>query len=158
MAKPIFFVWTLMRFDLRAHSQNRPFHLYLGLVAGLFVYGSAARSVVDLVRPTLSEWGLRIALDWLMVVLAIGLVAWLGWWRKTRLTAPTAPGGLKYLLLLAALVVVPFVAVVVAVPNWFVGGVGGLQRVKRLYRRGEFRRVPFHRLVVESKPIRVGCL
>jgi membrane protease YdiL (CAAX protease family) len=75
--------------------------------------------VVEAILPSLSTWGSRIVLNWLLVVLAVGLVAWLGWWREIRLTAPIAPGARRFLLPLVAFVVVPFVAAVTLVPAWF---------------------------------------
>lgn len=104
---------------MRASLERNPVRLTLGIAIGLFVYGVAARPTVEALAPALSILGVRVALNWLFVVLVVGLVAWLGWWSRIRLTAPIAPGGRRYLLVLGALVLVPLVGSVLAVPDAF---------------------------------------
>jgi membrane protease YdiL (CAAX protease family) len=89
------------------YFQSRPVQLYVGILAGMLVFGVVARPVVETLAPDLSVIGIRVVLNWLFVALVVGLVAWLGWWRKVRLIAPVASGGRRYLLVLAALLLVP---------------------------------------------------
>jgi membrane protease YdiL (CAAX protease family) len=81
--------------------------LYVGILAGMLAFGVLARPLVETLAPDLSVIGIRVVINWVFVALVVGLVAWLGWWRKVRLTAPIASGGRRYLLVLAALVLVP---------------------------------------------------
>ncbi len=89
------------------YFQSRPVQLYVGILAAMLVFGVVARPIVETLVPDLSVIGIRVVLNWLFVALVVGLVAWLGWWRKVRLTAPIASGGRRYLLVLAALLLVP---------------------------------------------------
>lgn len=104
---------------MQAYFQRRPLHLYSGLVFGLLAFGVVARPIVEAFAPGLSMMGIRVTINWTFVALVVALVAWLGWWDRIRLTSSIDAGGRKYLLLLAALIVAPFVAAVLAVPGWF---------------------------------------
>lgn len=99
------------------YFNRNPLHLYVGLVAGLFVFGVVARPLVDLLVPGLAMMGLRVTINWMFVALVVALVGVLGWWGKVRLTAPIAAGGRRYLVVLAALVVVPMAVTLLLVPN-----------------------------------------
>ena len=109
---------------MRNYFDHRPVQLYAALVVGLLLFGVTARPAVEFLFPELSMMGLRVTINWLFVGLVIGLVALLGWWGKVRLTAPIAADGRRYLLLLAALVIVPMLVTVLfvsepfAVPDW----------------------------------------
>lgn len=111
---------------MRNYFDNRPFQLYAALVLGLLLFGVTARPAVSFLLPELSTMGLRVTINWVFVSLVVGLVALLGWWGKIRLTAPIAEDGHRYLLLLAALVMVPMLVTVLliadpfAVPDWTV--------------------------------------
>ncbi|MFC7251423.1 CPBP family intramembrane glutamic endopeptidase [Halomicroarcula sp. GCM10025324] len=89
------------------YLQSRPVQLYVSILAAMLVFGVVARPIVETLAPDLSVIGIRVVLNWVFVALVVGLVSWLGWWRKVRLTAPIASGGRRYLLVLAALLVVP---------------------------------------------------
>lgn len=89
------------------YFQSRPVQLYVGILAAMLAFGVLARPLVETLAPGLSVVGIRVVVNWLFVALVVGLVAWLGWWRKVRLTAPIASGGRRYLLVLAALLFVP---------------------------------------------------
>jgi membrane protease YdiL (CAAX protease family) len=101
------------------YFQSRPVQLYVSILAGMLVFGVLARPLVETLAPELSVIGIRVVLNWLFVALVVGLVAWLGWWRKVRLTAPVAPGGRRYLLVLAALLVVPLGVTLALTPTPF---------------------------------------
>jgi membrane protease YdiL (CAAX protease family) len=104
---------------MRHYLDKRPAQLYIALVLGLLLFGAIARPAVQSVLPDLSIMGLRVTINWLFVVLVVGLVALLGWWGKIRLTAPIAAGGQRYLLVLAALIAVPMLVTVLLVPDPF---------------------------------------
>jgi membrane protease YdiL (CAAX protease family) len=77
----------------------------LGIVVLLFV---ATRVVLGSLFPTLTIDGISLITNWILVALVIGLVAWLGWWGKIRLTAPVNRRALVYLVPLFGLVFLPF--------------------------------------------------
>lgn len=105
---------------MRTYFERRPLTLYFVLVVGLLVFGVVVRPILEALVPGLAMMGFRVTINWIFVVLVVGLVALLGWWGKVRLTAPIAAGGRRYLLLLAALVVVPMVVTVLLVSEPFV--------------------------------------
>jgi len=104
---------------MQDYFERRPLRLYFALVLSLLVFGAAARPAVGFFLPDLSMMGLRVTVNWLFVILVVGLVALLGWWDEIRLTAPLAAGGRRYLLVLAALVALPMLVTVLAVPDPF---------------------------------------
>lgn len=104
---------------MKTSTRSRPAHLYVGLLAAMLVFGVVARPLVETLAPGLSTIGIRVVVNWIFVGLVVGLVAWLGWWRKIRLTAPIAEGGRRYLLVLAALLLVPLGATLALTPAPF---------------------------------------
>jgi len=89
------------------YFQSRPVQLYVGILAAMLLFGVLARPLVETLAPGLSVIGIRVVVNWLFVALVVGLVAWLGWWQKVRLTTSIASGGRRYLLVLVALLLVP---------------------------------------------------
>lgn len=104
---------------MKTYIQSRPVALYLGVFGMVLVFGLVARPLVETLAPDLSIIGIRVAINWLFVVLVIGLTTWLGFWKKVRLTVPISRGRYPYLLLLAGIVAIPFVAVVISASNPF---------------------------------------
>ena len=104
---------------MRISIRSRPVHLYFGILAAMLVFGVIARPLVEALAPGLSMIGVRVVVNWVFVALVVGLVAWLGWWEKIRLTAPIPRGGRRYLLVLAALILGPLAATVALAPDPF---------------------------------------
>ncbi|SFR65676.1 hypothetical protein SAMN04487947_3174 [Halogeometricum rufum] len=75
-----------------------------------------SRVALEALFPSLTLHGIGLILNWVFVALVVGLVAWLGWWEKIRLTAPVNRRALIYLLPFAAMVFVP-VAFGFAIPD-----------------------------------------
>jgi membrane protease YdiL (CAAX protease family) len=88
--------------------ERRPVAFTVGtavVIVGLTVF---ARLVLAPLLPFLTLDGLGLLLNWVFVALVLGLVAWLGWWEKIRLTAPVNRGALVYLLPFVAMILLPF--------------------------------------------------
>ncbi|WP_254838386.1 CPBP family intramembrane glutamic endopeptidase [Natronomonas marina] len=85
----------------------------LGFIVALFV---GTRLVLSAAVPSLTVDGISLVTNWLLVAVVVGLVAWLGWWGKIRLTAPVDRRALVYLVPLFGFVALPF-AFGVAIPD-----------------------------------------
>ncbi|WP_311171250.1 CPBP family intramembrane glutamic endopeptidase [Halobellus ordinarius] len=96
--------------------ERRPVGFALGLTAALVVLTLLTRSVLEAAVPELTLHGIGLVLNWLIVAVSIGLVTWLGWWERIRLTAPVNRRAVVYLLPFAAVVFVP-VAFGLAIPE-----------------------------------------
>ena len=96
--------------------ERRPVEFTLGLTAALIVMTILTRTVLEAVAPQLTLHGIGLVLNWVFVVISIGLVTWLGWWEKIRLTAPVNRRAVVYLLPFAVVVFVP-VAFGLAIPE-----------------------------------------
>ncbi|WP_311172386.1 CPBP family intramembrane glutamic endopeptidase [Halobellus ordinarius] len=89
--------------------ERRPVAVTLGIGAGIVALAVFSRLVLEPLFPQLTQSGIGLVLNWLFVAFSIGLVAWLGWWGKIRLTARVNRRALVYLLPFAAIVFLPVV-------------------------------------------------
>jgi membrane protease YdiL (CAAX protease family) len=87
--------------------ERRPVAFTLGTAIAIVAVTVAFRLFVAPLLPWLTLDGVGLVLNWVFVLLVVGLVAWLGWWEKIRLTAPVNRRALVYLLPFAALVLLP---------------------------------------------------
>lgn len=88
--------------------ERRPLSFTLGLTVGIVGLAVLGRLVLAPLLPWLTLDGVGLLLNWVLVVLTIALVAWLGWWDKIRLAAPANRRAFVYLLPFAAMVFLPF--------------------------------------------------
>ena len=96
--------------------ERRPVAFTLGFGAAMIAVTVVSRVALEALFPSLTLHGIGLILNWVFVALVVGLVAWLGWWEKIRLTAPVNRRALIYLLPFAAMVFVP-VAFGFAIPD-----------------------------------------
>jgi membrane protease YdiL (CAAX protease family) len=96
--------------------ERRPVAFTLGFGAAMLAITVVARVGLEALFPSLTLHGIGLILNWVFVVLVVGLVAWLGWWERIRLTAPVNRRALIYLLPFAAMVFIP-VAFGFAIPE-----------------------------------------
>lgn len=75
----------------------------------MIVLTAVVRLVLEASVPSLTLHGIGLVLNWLFVALVVGLVVWLGWWEKIRLTSPVNRRALVYLLPFGVMVLVPLV-------------------------------------------------
>jgi membrane protease YdiL (CAAX protease family) len=87
--------------------ERHPVGFTLGFTAALVVLTVLTRTVLQAAVPQLTLHGIGLVLNWAFVMISIGLVTWLGWWEKIRLTAPVNPRAAVYLVPFAAVVLVP---------------------------------------------------
>lgn len=87
--------------------ERRPVAFTLGTAIAIVAVTVAFRLFVAPLLPWLTLDGVGLVLNWVFVLLVVGLVAWLGWWEKIRLTASVNRRALVYLLPFAALVLLP---------------------------------------------------
>ena len=87
--------------------ERRPVAFTLGFGAAMLALTVVARITLEALVPSLTLHGIGLILNWVFVALVVGLVAWLGWWEKIRLTAPVNRRALIYLLPLAVMVFIP---------------------------------------------------
>lgn len=87
--------------------ERRPIAFSLGFGAAMIGLTVVVRVGLETLVPSLTLHGIGLVLNWLFVALVLGLVAWLGWWEKIRLTARVDRRALMYLLPFAAMVFVP---------------------------------------------------
>jgi membrane protease YdiL (CAAX protease family) len=96
--------------------ERRPVAFTLGFGAAMIALTVVVRVALGTLVPSLTLHGIGLILNWIFVALVVGLVAWLGWWEKIRLTAPANRRALIYLLPFAAMVFIP-VAFGFAIPE-----------------------------------------
>ncbi|SEO80171.1 CAAX protease self-immunity [Halogranum amylolyticum] len=89
--------------------ERRPLIFTLGIGVGIIALAVVSRLVLAPLLPQLTREGIGLLLNWIFVAFSIGLVSWLGWWDKVRLTAPANRRALVYLLPFAAIVFLPIV-------------------------------------------------
>jgi len=87
--------------------ERRPVGFALGTLGFIVVLTVVSQVVLEALFPRLTTDGVALVINWIYVALSIGLVAWLGWWTKIRLTARVNRSALVYLLPLFALVFLP---------------------------------------------------
>ena len=87
--------------------ERRPVAFTVGTGVAIVASTVAFRLLVAPLLPWLTLDGIGLVLNWGFVLLVLGLVAWLGWWEKIRLTAPVNRRALVYLLPFAALTLLP---------------------------------------------------
>lgn len=104
---------------MNRYFTRHPLQLVALIMLGLLTFGALARPLVELLVPSASQIGLRVVVNWLFVILVVGLVTRLGWWQKVRLTAPVERAGWPYLLVLAVAVGLPLAVTVLLVPDAF---------------------------------------
>lgn len=96
--------------------ERRPVAFSIGFGAATIALTVVVRLALEALVPSLTLHGIGLVLNWLFVALVLGLVTWLGWWEKIRLTASVNRRALVYLLPLAVMVFVPL-AFGLAVPE-----------------------------------------
>ena len=90
-------------------AEQRPVSFAFGTLGFIIVLTVGSLVVLEELFPSLTTDGAALIINWIYVVFSIGLVAWLGWWKKIRLTARVNRGAIKYLLPLFALALFPVV-------------------------------------------------
>jgi len=83
---------------MKSFVERRPVAFTLGTGVAIVALTVAFRLLVAPLLPWLTLDGVGLVLNWVFVLLVVGLVAWLGWWEKIRLTAPVNRRALVYLL------------------------------------------------------------
>jgi membrane protease YdiL (CAAX protease family) len=89
--------------------ERRPLGFTLGVTIAVIGLAVAGRLVLAPLLPQLTLDGIGLILNWVFVMITIALVTWLGWWDKSRLTAPLNRRALVYLLPFAVAVFIPVV-------------------------------------------------
>ncbi|MFC6941140.1 CPBP family intramembrane glutamic endopeptidase [Salinirubellus sp. GCM10025818] len=87
--------------------ERRPVAFTLGFGAAMIALTVVVRLALEALVPSLTLHGIGLVLNWLFVAIVVGLVAWLGWWEKIRLTTPVNRRALVYLLPFGVMVLVP---------------------------------------------------
>lgn len=87
--------------------ERRPIAFTLGFGVAMIAVTIFVRLILGALVPSLTLDGIGLVLNWIFVGLVIGLVAWLGWWEKIRLTSPVNRRAIPYLLPFAVMVFLP---------------------------------------------------
>lgn len=87
--------------------ERRPISFALGTLGFIIALTLVSQLVLEAVFSNLTGDGVSLVINWIYVAFSIALVAWLGWWKRIRLTERVNRNAVVYLLPLFALAFLP---------------------------------------------------